>query len=93
MEADRITYRVAIHESADIAAAERFWAEVTGADVSRFRKPTVKRHNPKTVRKNVGDGYHGCLVISVLRGAELYQKIEGWARGAMGDARWLSRSS
>jgi hypothetical protein len=84
VEPERITYRVAIHETADIAAAERFWADVTGTDVSRFKKPTIKRHNPKTVRKNVGDGYHGCLVIGVLRGAELYQKIEGWVLGAVG---------
>lgn len=83
VEGDRITYRVAIHESADVAGAERFWAEVTGVDVGRFKRPTLKRHNPKTVRKNVGDGYHGCLVVGVLRGAELYQKIEGWAQGAM----------
>ena len=83
VEADRITYRLSIHESADVAAAERFWAEVTGVDASQFKKATLKRHNPKTVRKNVGDSYHGCLVVGVLRGAELYQKIEGWARGAM----------
>jgi hypothetical protein len=83
-EADRITYRLSIHESADIAAAERFWAEVTGVDASRFKRATLKRHNPRTVRKNVGDGYHGCLVVGVLRGADLYQKIEGWALGTMG---------
>ena len=65
---------------------ERFWAEVTGVDASRFKKPTLKRHNPKTIRKNVGDGYHGCLVVGVLRGAELYLKIEGWALGAVGGA-------
>jgi transcriptional regulator with XRE-family HTH domain len=84
VEAERITYRLSIHESADIAAAERFWAEVTGVDASQFKRATLKSHNPKTVRKNVGDSYHGCLVVGVLRGAELYQKIEGWALGAMG---------
>ena len=73
-----------IHESADIPAAERFWLEVTAADPAQFRRSVVKRHNPKTVRKNVGDDYHGCLVVDVLRSAELYQKIEGWACAAMG---------
>lgn len=86
VEADRITYRIAIHESADITAAERFWTEVTGVDASRFKKPTLKRHNPKTIRKNVGDGYHGCLVVGVLRGADLYQKVAGWAEAAMRSA-------
>jgi hypothetical protein len=56
---------------------------VTGADLARFRKPTLKRHNPKTVRKKVGEDYHGCLVVDVLRSAELYQRIAGWAEGAM----------
>ena len=42
--------------------------------------PTLKRHNPKTVRKNVGDTYHGCLRIDVRRSTGLYRQIEGWAR-------------
>lgn len=43
----------------------------------RSTKTTLKRHSPKTVRKNVGDCYRGCLVIKVLKGAELYRRIEG----------------
>jgi transcriptional regulator with XRE-family HTH domain len=79
----RVTYRLQIHENADVSASERFWLEVTAASPAQFRKPSLKRHNPKTVRKNVGADYHGCLRIDVLRGADLYQKIEGWARAAM----------
>jgi len=45
--------------------------------------PTLKRHNPKTVRKNVGDSYRGCLRINVRRSSGLYRRIEGWARAAM----------
>ncbi len=73
------TFRVCIHESADVASAERFWLEVTGASPDQFRPPTLKRHNPRTVRKNVGDDYHGCLRIDVRRSSGLYRKIEGWA--------------
>jgi transcriptional regulator with XRE-family HTH domain len=84
---DSVTYRLSIHESADLSAAERFWLDVTGAEPGQFRKPTLKRHNPKTVRKNTGDDYHGCLIIAVRLSAVLYQRIEGWAeaimRGAM----------
>ena len=83
VERDRLTYRVHIHETADVAAAEQFWADVVGVHVGVFRKPTIKRHNPKTLRKNVGEDYHGCLAVSVLRSSELYQKIAGWAEGAM----------
>ena len=54
-----------------------------GVHVGVFRKPTIKRHNPRTLRKNVGEDYHGCLAVSVLRSSELYQKIAGWAEGAM----------
>jgi hypothetical protein len=83
VERDRLTYRVYIHESADIPAAERFWAEVADTDPAQLKRSVVKRHNPETVRKNVGENYHGCLVVDVLRSAELYQKIEGWAWAAM----------
>src|ERR1700677_4627024 len=71
VERDRLTYRVHIHETADVAIADQFWAEIAEVEVSQFKKPTLKRHNPKTLRKNIGDDYHGCLVIGVLRSAEL----------------------
>jgi hypothetical protein len=83
VEPERVTYRVHIHENANVRAAEQFWLEVTGADEAQFRKSTLKRHNPKTVRKNVGEAYHGCLRIEVVRSAELYQKIAGWAQGVV----------
>ena len=83
IEPDRLRCRVQIHESADAEAAQQFWLEVTGLDTAQFRRPALKRHNPKTVRKNTGHDYHGCLRIDVLRGTGLYRKIEGWAAGAM----------
>jgi transcriptional regulator with XRE-family HTH domain len=83
VERNKLTYRVYIHESADIPAAERFWAEVADANPTQLKRSVVKRHNPKTVRKNVGADYHGCLVVDVPHSAELYQKIEGWAWAAM----------
>jgi hypothetical protein len=66
-----------------VESAQRFWLEVTGASPDQFRTPTLKRHNPKTVRKNVGEDYHGCLRIDAHRSANLYRKIEGWAAGIM----------
>ena len=83
---ERLIYRVQIHESADIAAAERYWLTLTAALPDQFRRTTLKRHNPRTVRKNVGDSYHGCLCISLWQSAELYWRIEGWARAAMAQA-------
>ena len=80
---DDLIFTVQIHENADVAAAQQFWLDITGAELSQFRAPTLKHHTPKTNRKNVGESYHGCLRIEVRRSAVLYRKIEGWATGAM----------
>ncbi|WDO07939.1 hypothetical protein ME763_21070 [Streptomyces murinus] len=87
VEKGRMRFRVMIHERADVDAAERYWADLAAVDVAVFLKPTLKKHNPKTVRKNTGDSYRGCLVIKLLQGADLYQRIEGWWTGLATDAR------
>ena len=81
---EQVIFRVSIHEGAGVLAAQRYWQEVTGASPAKFRKPTLKRHKPKTIRKNIGADYHGCLRIDVLRSANLYHRIEGWVRAATG---------
>jgi transcriptional regulator with XRE-family HTH domain len=77
VERERLRFRVSIHESADVSEAEAFWADLVGVDASTFQRTTLKKHNPRTVRKNVGDSYRGCLVIYVARSAELYRRMEG----------------
>jgi len=67
----------------DGGAAQQFWLKITGTRSSQFRSPTLKHHNPKTRRTNVGENYRGCLRIDVRRSAVLYRKIEGWAAAAM----------
>ncbi|WBB94346.1 helix-turn-helix domain-containing protein [Verrucosispora sp. WMMC514] len=71
------TYRVSIHETADPDAAAEWWAAELGVPRERFRRATLKKHNPATVRRNTGDQYRGCLVINVPRSRELYWRIEG----------------
>ncbi len=80
---ERLICRIHIHESADVAAAHQFWLDQTGLPAEQFRRPTLKRHNPTTVRKNTGANYHGCLVVAVSRSSDLYLSIEGWALAAM----------
>jgi hypothetical protein len=80
---DDLVFRVYIHENADVDAAQQFWLKITGTQSSQFRSPTLKHHNPKTRRTNVGENYRGCLRIDVRRSAVLYRKIEGWASAAM----------
>lgn len=86
VDSGRLRYHVHIHETADILRAEQFWAGVAGIDTSRLSKTTVKKHNPKTNRNNVGEGYYGCLSIRVLQSADLYRRVEGWWCGIVGAA-------
>ncbi|MFC8536945.1 hypothetical protein ACFUJY_23920 [Streptomyces sp. NPDC057249] len=74
---DRLRLRVSIHETADVAAAEEFWADLTGVPRAEFQRATLKKHQPKTNRKNTGAAYHGCLIVYVTKSAELYRRVEG----------------
>ena len=78
-----LSFRICIHENAGAESAQRFWLEITGARRDQFLTPTLKRHNPKTVRKNTGVDYHGCLRIDVNRSSGLYRRIDGWAGAIM----------
>ncbi|MET8504629.1 hypothetical protein ABZV60_08260 [Streptomyces sp. NPDC004787] len=89
---DRLRFFVQIHESADVAAAEEYWASVVHARPEQFGKTSLKRHNPQTNRKNVGDGYRGCLSVRVLQGAELYRRIEAWWCGIVGAVDSINRA-
>jgi hypothetical protein len=86
VDRNMIAYRVYIHETADVAGAESFWLQVTGADPALFRRPALKRHQPHTVRKNVGVNYRGCLRVDVRKNMELYRRIEGWTRAVTNGA-------
>jgi transcriptional regulator with XRE-family HTH domain len=85
IERERVRCQVAIHESADVAGAVRFWQQLTGLPTEQFRRPVLKRHNPRTTRKNTGDDYHGCLRINVGRPTEFYRQMEGWASAVMAE--------
>jgi transcriptional regulator with XRE-family HTH domain len=85
IERERVRCQVAIHESADVAGAQRFWQQLTGLPAEQFRRPVLKRHNPRTTRKNSGDDYHGCLRINVGRPTEFYRQMEGWASAVMAE--------
>lgn len=75
---------LSIHESADVEAATSWWAGIVEVEAARFTRPNLKRHNPRTVRKNVDDGYVGCLIVRLVQCRTLYQRIEGVWQGIMG---------
>lgn len=83
LNVDPVSLRFAlhIHESADVATAEKFWAHHVGIDTADLMKTTLKKHNPRTNRKNTDDNYRGCLRVDVRNGADLYRRIEGWWYG------------
>ncbi|MCI3153815.1 helix-turn-helix domain-containing protein [Streptomyces sp. GB4-14] len=87
IDRERLGFRVLIHESADIDAAHAFWAEIVDIDPSAFARPTLKKHNAKTIRKNTGENYRGCLTVTVARSADLYNRIEGWWSGIVAHAQ------
>ncbi|MEU2109090.1 hypothetical protein [Streptomyces sp. NPDC019507] len=74
---DRLRLQVSIHESADLEAAQQYWSDLTGVARTQFNKPVLKRHNPRTGRKNTGDAYRGCVAIYVRGSADLYRRTEG----------------
>lgn len=74
---DLIGYRVQIHESADVDAAMSWWAERIAVRPERFARRSLERHNPKTVRNDVGEDYHGCSCITVRKSKDLYRTAEG----------------
>lgn len=77
-------FSLSIHESADVDAAHAWWSEVVGVPVADFRRASLKRHNPKTVRKNTEEAYVGCIVVRLVQCRTLYQRIEGVWQGIMG---------
>lgn len=87
VDRDRLGFRVLIHETADVNRSQKYWAELVGTDVSAFARPTLKKHNPKTVRRNRGDAYHGCLVVTVSGSADLYNRVEGCWSGIVSHAQ------
>lgn len=84
------SFRLHIHENGDEQAAKEYWSQELGISPDAFLATIWKRHNPKTIRKNTGEGYYGCVVIRPRRSTELYWFIENLAKatlGAMSDAR------
>jgi transcriptional regulator with XRE-family HTH domain len=78
---ERLRFRLSIHESACIEEAQKYWGEVVGVSPDQFDRATIKRNKASTVRLNVGADYHGCVIVTVLKSALLYRRIEGWVRG------------
>jgi transcriptional regulator with XRE-family HTH domain len=87
VDRSRLRFQIAIHETADTAAAETFWAAAVGIPVDRLSRTVLKRHRRGSNRKNLGEPCHGCLCVRVLGPAPVYRQLEGvwWAVSASVD--------
>lgn len=94
VDQERIRLRLSIHVTADIAAATSFWSAGLGVPSTSFQRPTLKRHAVSPGRRNVAEGYHGCLVVGVLRSATENRRIEGiWSAVAAATSSSLDAQS
>lgn len=75
---DRLDYRIYIHKTADLEKAKMFWSKLVGTKIEKFY---LKKHNPKTIRKNISESYNGLLRIDIKRSTDLNRKIKGWTLG------------
>jgi hypothetical protein len=88
-----LSFRISIHEDADVDGALRYWSEVTGVPGELFKRTTLKRGIPKTPRRGIGQGYRGCLVVGVYRSGDLNKQLDGWFDAMASEALSLSPSS
>ena len=72
-----IRYSLYIHPTANVERAEAFWASELGIDRLSLRT-YFKKHNPSPSRKNIGDGYHGTIRMTVCKTSTLLHRICGW---------------
>lgn len=90
---ERLRFQVHIHESADVAEAKGFWADVVGVPVDSLERVLLKRHTPTTSRKNTGEHYHGCLIVRVLQSSAEYRRMDGLWSGIVSAVRRRPRST
>ena len=72
-----------IHENNKFRLKEviSHWSKMTKYPEADFKYVYFKKHNPKTVRKNIGEGYFGNLRIVISESADFNRKISGWIEG------------
>ena len=77
---DQIGFDIYIHENSknNENMVKRYWSEVTGFPLDKFKNIYFKKHKIKTNRKNIGEGYYGGLRINVKSSSTLVRKVTGW---------------
>lgn len=76
-----IKFEIYIHETGNIGTAKKYWANQLNLSVNEFQKIRLKKNKIKTLRKIIGENYHGLLRVTVRRSTILNRKITGWTEG------------
>jgi hypothetical protein len=79
-----MVFRLQIHENSRnrIDDVVKFWSDNIGFSKNRIGESIYyKKHNPKTVRKNIGNDYRGLLLVRVKKSTDLNRKVTGWIKG------------
>ena len=80
---DDLIFRVYIHETADVEAAQRFWLDLTRSAAQPVPEAGAQAPQPEDRAEERRRGLPRLPRIEVRRSSELYRRIEGWAAGAM----------
>jgi len=59
---------------------KRYWSEVTGIPLNRFRKTVLKKAKTQKIYENYNE-YYGTFSVNVLKPARIYYKIIGLIEG------------
>lgn len=78
-----IKFEIYIHKTYErrIEGVKRYWSDKTTFPLEMFNTVYYKRHNPKTIRKNIGNMYNGLLSVRVKSSSRMLRQITGWTRG------------
>lgn len=76
-----IVYTIYIHQRGNIDQALAHWSKSMEIPKNKFSRTILKKHTPKTNRRNIGKSYNGLLRVVVRRSTDLNRKIKGWAIG------------
>ena len=82
---EAISFEITIHENNKhrLPEVRQQWSSISKFPVEKFTHIYFKRHNPKTKRRNIGEGYFGVLKIRVSASSKNYRKIAGWIKGVI----------
>ena len=81
VELKDLTFRVAIHHTGDVAAAEQFWAGVVGIPTSDLQRTSLKKHARRPARRLPTEEYVGCLRVDIRKSTDFNRQIAGWWQG------------